>query len=210
MQHRIFSLGFLVFSTLALAACGPSRSSGPEPHASGMAGSVCGVSQIRGETIATIPGRLPGCGVANPVRVTEVAGVRLSQAAIMDCNTARTLNTWVQQGAIPAVGNRGGGLAELKVAAHYACRTRNHQPGARISEHGKGRAIDISGITLQNGDHISVLRGWHERGDRRIIRALHSSACGPFGTVLGPNSDRFHQNHLHFDTARHGSGPYCR
>jgi len=39
---------------------------------------------------------------------------------------------------------------------------------------------------------------------------MHRAACGPFGTVLGPNADRFHQDHFHFDTARHRSGPYCR
>ena len=32
------------------------------------------------------------------------------------------------------IGNRGGGLVALKVASHYACRTRNSRPGARISE----------------------------------------------------------------------------
>lgn len=210
MHRNIANAGFWVFATMALIACSPASSPRPEPRPSTMAGSVCGVSQIKGEAIAAIPGRLPGCGVANPVRVTEVSGVRLSQAAIMDCTTAKALNSWVRQGAIPAVGNRGGGLAELRVAAHYSCRTRNNQPGARISEHGKGRAIDISGVILQNGELITVQRGWHERRDRSIIRELHSAACGPFGTVLGPNADRFHQNHLHFDTAQHRGGPYCR
>ena len=33
---------------------------------------------------------------------------------------------------------------------------------------------------------------------------------GGFGTVLGPESDQFHQDHFHFDTARHRGGPYCR
>jgi hypothetical protein len=39
---------------------------------------------------------------------------------------------------------------------------------------------------------------------------MHKAACGPFGTVLGPNSNRFHQDHFHFDTARYRSGSYCR
>jgi hypothetical protein len=27
---------------------------------------------------------------------------------------------------------------------------------------------------------------------------------------LGPGSDGFHEDHLHYDVARHGGGAYCR
>ena len=173
-------------------------------------GALCGRRQIRGETIATIPGRLAGCGIARPVRVSEVSGVRLNTPAIMNCRTARTLDDWVRQQAKPAVGRRGGGLAALKVIASYSCRTRNSQPGARISEHGKGNAIDIAGITLKNGDYIGVSEDWGKGRNGRLLRALHEGACGPFGTVLGPEADRFHRDHLHFDTASYRGGAYCR
>lgn len=173
-------------------------------------GALCGRRQIRGETIATIPGRLAGCGIARPVRVSEVSGVRLSTPAIMNCRTAHTLDDWVRQQAGPAVGRRGGGLAALKVIASYSCRTRNSQPGARISEHGKGNAIDIAGIYLKNGDYIGVSEDWGKGRNGRLLRALHEGACGPFGTVLGPEADRFHRDHLHFDTASYRGGAYCR
>lgn len=66
-------------------------------------GSVCGNPAIRG--IATDPIVGPsGCGISHPVKVTEVAGVTLSTGALMDCNTARALLTWVEDVAIPAVG----------------------------------------------------------------------------------------------------------
>ena len=159
------------------------------------------------ERIAPIAGRIAGCGVADPVRITSVSGVTLSQAATVDCNTARALNAWVAQAGVPAVGRLGGGVAGLRVPAHYACRTRNHQPGAKISEHGRGKAIDVSGIILKNGVEISVLKGWKDPQHGPILKRLHASACGPFGTVLGPNSDRFHQDHFHFDTASYRSGP---
>jgi len=173
-------------------------------------GSVCGVRQIRGETIAAIPGKLPGCGIAQPVRITEVSGVRLTQPATINCRTARTLNDWVQDSVKPAVGRRGGGLAALKVIASYSCRTRNSQSGAKISEHAKGNALDIAGIYLKNGDFISVLDDWRTRRDGKILRALHDTACGPFGTVLGPEANRYHQDHLHVDTASYRGGAYCR
>ena len=173
-------------------------------------GSVCGEREIRGEAIAAIAGSLRGCGVSQPVRVTEVSGVRLTQASVMNCRTARTLNDWVRQGVKPAVGRRGGGLEALKIIAHYSCRTRNSQPGAKISEHGKGNALDIAGIYLRNGDFVSVLEDWKTRRNGKILRAMHSSACGRFGTVLGPDANRFHRDHLHVDTASYRSGSYCR
>ena len=80
----------------------------------------------------------------------------------------------------------------------------------RLSEHGKGRAIDISGLVLANGEVITVLKGWRQPGESKLLKTLHKAACGPFGTVLGPNSDRFHQDHFHFDTARYRSGAFCR
>jgi hypothetical protein len=173
-------------------------------------GRICGSRQIWGRPAPSIAGTLPGCGVRNPVQVVQVAGVRLSTAATMTCETAQALETWVDTGVIPAVGRRGGGVAELRVAAHYSCRTRNHRPGAKISEHGKGKAIDISGIALKDGTVITLLKGWNHRQHGRILRKMQESACGPFGTVLGPESDRFHRDHFHFDVARHRGGPYCR
>lgn len=174
------------------------------------AGSVCGVLDIQGAVADPIKGRIAGCGVAAPVKIQSVAGVRLSTAATMDCTTAKALRRWVQDGVRPAVGTRGGGVKHLRVVGHYSCRTRNHQAGAKISEHGKGRAIDIAGIGLQDGTEISLLRDWGRGRNGTALRQMWQAACGPFGTVLGPEADAFHKDHFHFDTARYRSGSYCR
>jgi hypothetical protein len=116
----------------------------------------------------------------------------------------------VREGLVPAVGRTGGGVANLRVVASYACRTRNSQAGARLSEHAVGNAIDIAGIGLANGEELTVLDDWNSGREGRILREAHSSACGTFGTVLGPNSDRFHRDHFHFDVASYRSGAYCR
>ncbi len=180
------------------------------PKPTGKFGAICGSRAIRGQRLSAIPGKLRGCGQAKPVKVSEVSGVRLSPAAIMDCTTASALDKWVRKGVVPAVGRLGGGPAELKVAAGYSCRTRNNKPGAKISEHGRGKAVDISGLTLKNGVKISVLKGWRDPIQGKILKEMHSSACGTFGTVLGPNSDRYHKDHLHLDTASYRGGAYCR
>ena len=173
-------------------------------------GGICNDPSIQGERIAAIPGRIRGCGVQEAVRVRAVSGVALTQSATIDCPTAVALRKWVDKGARPAVGNKGGGIKSLKVVAHYACRTRNNKKGARISEHGRGRALDIAAVNLQDGSQISVLKDWGRGSKGTALKKMHRTACGPFGTVLGPNSDRFHRDHFHFDTARYRSGPYCR
>jgi hypothetical protein len=182
----------------------------PAPGATSRAGALCGASDIEGARLAPVTARVQGCGIDEPVRVSSVAGVALSQAATMDCPTALALRDWVTGAVIPTLDRRGGGVARLNVAGHYVCRTRNNQKGAPISEHGRGRAIDISGIVLRNGSVISVLKHWNSETAGPILEDLHRAACGTFGTVLGPDSDRFHRDHFHFDTARHRNGPFCR
>ncbi|AJE48374.1 extensin family protein [Celeribacter indicus] len=176
----------------------------------GVAGSVCGVAAIRGRALSAIPGRVKGCGVEAPVEVTEMGGVQFSTPATIDCPTARALYTWLETGAKPAVGRYGGGISTLTIAASYVCRPRNNQSGAKISEHGRGRAVDVAAIGLADGGQISLLEDWGRGREGRMLRAMHKAACGPFGTVLGPESDGYHHDHLHFDTARYRSGSYCR
>lgn len=172
-------------------------------------GSVCGDPAIKGTTIPPILSRVKGCGLEDGAKITSVAGVKLSVPAEIDCTTAKALKTWVEEGAIPAVGKRGGGLAALQVAGSYACRPRNNQKGNKVSEHGRGRAIDIGGYVLANGTTVSVLKGWGSDASGVALASMRKEACGTFNTVLGPGSDSFHRDHLHFDTAR-GRGPYCR
>lgn len=179
------------------------------PDPGGARGSVCGVEAIRGTPIPAIPAKVRGCGLTEGVKVTSVGGIALSAPASIDCSTARALHSWIEGGLKPAVGRLGGGVSRLEVAASYSCRPRNNRKGGRISEHGKGRAIDIAAIVLKNGTVLSVLDGWRSAAQGKVLRQVHKSACGPFNTTLGPGSDGYHENHFHFDTAR-GRGPYCR
>ena len=166
-------------------------------------GFVCGDPDIRGDELARITSNVRGCGVEDPVRVTSVDGVRLSTPATIDCTTARALKTWVQKGVRPAFGRQE--VVELRIAASYICRPRNNIRGAKISEHGRGKAVDVSGFIFSDGREISVADDYN-----RQMRRAHRAACGIFGTTLGPGSDGYHEDHLHFDTAVHGNGPYCR
>lgn len=188
---------------LVLAASRTPRREGPSGNG------TCGRSSIAGTQIAPVAGN-GACGIADAVRVTAVGGVALSRPTRMTCGTARALDDWVRNGLIPTVGRTGGGAVALNVAAGYSCRPRNNQAGARLSEHSRGNAIDISAIRLANGERLSVLEDWGRGAKGRLLRTLWQKACGPFGTVLGPESDRFHRDHFHFDVADYRSGPFCR
>ncbi len=164
-------------------------------------GSVCGVNTVKGEKIAAIAARVKGCGLADGVRVTSVSGVRVSPAITVDCETATALDRWIDGAVQPAYGGK---VVEVRIAAHYICRTRNNLKGAKISEHGRGKAVDVAGFVLSNGKTISVLGNYD-----KTLRKVHKQACGLFGTTLGPGSDGFHEDHLHLDTAARRSGAYC-
>jgi hypothetical protein len=168
---------------------------------------ICGHSQIRGQELDRIASRTQGCGIQKPVSVSSVAGVQLSPAATMDCSAARSLRRWVQRGLKPAF-RKQGGVKIIRVYDHYNCRPRNNVPGAKVSMHGSGRAIDIGSFTLGNGQKVSILEHWKDPAWSRTLRSLHRKACGPFNTVLGPDHDRAHRNHFHFDTG--GRGRFCR
>ncbi|WP_299895547.1 extensin family protein [uncultured Ruegeria sp.] len=172
-------------------------------------GSVCGDIAIQGKPVGRVGSKNSACGVKDAVQITSVSGVILSRPSTMDCGTASALNKWVDKTVKPTFKRRGP-VVELQVAAHYACRTRNNRKGAKISEHGKGRAIDISGFKMADGEVVTVLNGWRKNPSQKQLKKIWRGACGPFGTVLGPNSDRYHKDHFHLDTARYRSGPYCR
>jgi len=173
-------------------------------------GAVCSDWTIIGENRKPFSGKLQGCGIAEPVRISIVSDVLLSQLAMMDCKTAVTLKTWLENTAKPAFADQGGGLKGLRLSGHYACKTKNNQPGRRLSEHAHGRAIDISSFILMDGTVITVGDGWANKGTNGVMRELHAGACGLFGTVLGPDADRYHKGHFHFDLARRRGGSYCR
>ena len=172
-------------------------------------GQVCGNPQIQGESIGRVNGR-GACGIENAVKVRSVSGVTLSPAATINCATAGALNTWMRNTARPAVGEMGGGISSLRVVSHYSCRNRNSASSGRLSEHSFGKAIDIAGIRLKSGSEITVLTDWGRGARGRALRQMWRGACGPFGTVLGPEANRFHRDHFHFDTASYRSGSYCR
>ena len=157
------------------------------------------------------------CGAMQPFEMAAAGDGRvgLKPAALLRCNMIPSVERYVQTVLEPeARRHYGVPLAEIKIAASYACRPMNNRLGAKLSEHGHANAIDISGFTLADGRFISVKEGWHgDPRDRSFLRTVHARACDVFTTVLGPNYDAAHRDHFHMDLARHGrdgNGTICR
>ncbi len=171
---------------------------------------ICNDPRLTGKPKVSVVGHITGCVIGRPVEITAVSGIRLSTPATLDCHTARTFANWLTGVAVPAakkvLGRR---ITGVWVMGSYSCRTRNNRRGARLSEHAGGRAIDIGGVTLGDGRKVRVLQDWGKGNKGTFLRRIWKQACGPFKTVLGPDGDRFHQDHLHFDTARRRS-TFCR
>ena len=205
MILRRVVLGLLILT--AVVSCGRRQNAPPIPaHLV----QLCGDPALAGVALPAIKVSGSACGISQPVEVHFVSGVALNERAIMNCNTARSLREWVDNAAQPSVGKLNARIASLRVVSHYACRSRNSQPGGKLSEHAKGNAIDIAGFTLDNGEVVTVLNDWRSNRYGSALRRMYSRACGIFGTTLGPNGDRFHQDHMHFDTARYRNGAYCK
>ncbi|WP_249218821.1 extensin family protein [Falsirhodobacter algicola] len=179
------------------------RKGSPSPKASG---AICGAAGLTGRHLAPVTSRQQGCGIADPVQIVAVQGVKLSLPLTMDCSIARALNEWVGTVLQP---NFGGQVRRLDVAGAYACRGRNNIDGAKISEHGKGRAVDVAGLTMTDGRSITVARDWNRGRDGQKMTQSYKAGCGIFGTTLGPGSDGYHEDHMHFDMPSDRRSPYC-
>jgi len=157
------------------------------------------------------------CGIHYPLKVSGALQgyVAFSQPATLNCPVTSAFEGWlyhvVQPAALQAYGAY---VNRVTVAASYSCRTRNHKAGAKASEHAFGNAIDISAFTLTDGRTVTVRGGWRgSQADRAFLRQVHRGACELFTTVIGPDGDRYHTDHFHFDLARHsadGTYRYCR
>ena len=166
-------------------------------------------------SVSIAPFHNGSCGISAPAEVSALEGgaITLSEKAEVNCRLAETLATWMRDKVNPAARQYlGGNLNGIRVAASYACRTRDGIPGAKMSEHAYGNAIDISAFNVSGV-------GWVEVGNSkgvaaaRFLGAVRKSACGPFTTVLGPGTDSYHTSHFHLDLARRGKSGnslYCK
>lgn len=150
-----------------------------------------------------------GCGFHDAVRVQRTA-VQVGDAFTLSCPAAASLALWehhvMQPEAEVLFGAR---VRRIEHYGSYACRNVYGRDAGSRSQHATANAFDIAGFVLQDGRRVTVARDWSGSDDppSRFLRAVHRGACGLFDGVLGPDYNRAHADHFHFDR-----GPYriCR
>ena len=179
----------------------------PGPAAPLVMPSACADLVAAGEIEADLDVSLsinPACGLFVPVRLTAVRlgdgrMIPLRPAAVSRCEMTVAAAAWMRESLAPAVAAAGGALAAIRIADSYNCRPRNRVAGAKMSEHGRGNAVDVGGFELGDGRAWSVAKG----GLPMALRvSMKDSACTRFATVLGPGSDGYHEDHIHVDLAQ--------
>lgn len=151
-----------------------------------------------------------GCQVIGAVQLIDI-GVPVTNLKAMRCGLAESFIGWTRHAVAPAAYQiLGSELVRVESMGSYACRNVIGAPGIeKLSGHAIANAVDISGFVLQDGRRITVEQGWRSPDPRirDFFQAIHMSACKRFGTVLSPDYNSAHYNHLHLeDDHKH----FCR
>jgi hypothetical protein len=150
----------------------------------------------------------PDCGYANGIRLIPAEGeARLAPAGVVaSCPVAAALVVFERQVLQPAaLEHLGSRAAAIDHAGSYSCRRLYGRSEGEFSEHASANAIDIIGFRLADGRSVSILRDWRSAGPEAVfLEEVRSGACRLFGTVLSPEYNAAHADHLHLDQAARG------
>ncbi len=153
------------------------------------------------------------CVVKGAVRLTGGAITPLAPGGlVMQCPMAVRYVIWDRQVLQPAARETfGQAVARVDNMGAYSCRRIYGQTdvSARPSEHARANALDVGGVTLADGRKVTVLADWNGDGPAgaqgaTFLRRLRQGACRVFSTVLSPEYNEAHRDHLHLDGAERG------
>lgn len=131
----------------------------------------------------------------------------LSPATVApSCPVVAALALWNWQVLQPAAQRIFGlSVASIHNLGSHTCRRMYGRTEGAWSEHATADAIDVSGFTLSDGRRISVLRDWKMPGkDAEFLKEVRDGGCRLFATVLSPDYNAQHADHLHLDQAERG------
>jgi hypothetical protein len=123
----------------------------------------------------------------------------------MACPVAAGLAVWEWEVVQPAARRIfGKSVAAIEHLGTWNCR---RIAGSKSwSQHSTANAIDVAAFRLADGTVINVLHDW--KGDAKkaeFLRTVRDGACDLFSTVLSPDYNAAHADHLHIDQARRGA-----
>ena len=128
------------------------------------------------------------------------------------CALAAGLELWLRDGVQPAAGELlGAKVVRIQHFGTFSCRRLYGRAEGRWSEHATGNAIDIAAFELAGGRRITVLEDWKSAGpEGAFLHRVRDQGCEVFGTVLSPDYNAAHHDHLHLDQQARGLGRVCR
>jgi hypothetical protein len=155
-----------------------------------------------------------GCAILGTVQLaslpSDTSHLGVTNLGPVTCEVSQAFTGWARYGVDRAARQiLGSPVRSIETFGSYSCR--NVAGTNRRSGHATGAAIDISGFVLEDGRRITVKSGWHGGTDREreFLRVVQQSACKRFGTVLGPEYNSAHNDHLHLEGVI-GTKSYCR
>jgi hypothetical protein len=157
------------------------------------------------------------CGYSDGIRLQggNARTAAFSPAGpVTSCPVAAALLLWDQRVLQPAAERHfGTRVTSLTHAGSYSCRRLYNRDDGPWSEHATADAVDILGFTLANGRTVSVLRDWSgDPVEAAFLHEVRDGACAFFTTVLSPDYNAAHRDHLHLDVADRGPAGWsaCR
>ena len=132
--------------------------------------------------------------------------------AQITCPVSVGLTMWIEKDVRPLAREMlGSELQRMEQLGTYNCRRIGGGETGRWSQHATGNAIDISAFVLEDGRRISLLQDWDGEGEEAaFLRAVRDAACSNFGTVLSPDYNAAHADHLHLDLGWAPGRGLCR
>ncbi len=148
----------------------------------------------------------PGCSALGSVQLRDI-GTPTTNLGAMTCPLAYAFTQWVQSDLqIPAMGEFKSRIVRIETFGTYSCRAIAGTQ--RLSEHASANAVDVAAFVLEDGRRVSVKDWWFSDGEAgRFLHSVRAAACRRFNTVLSPDYNAAHADHMHFDMGR---GPFCR
>jgi hypothetical protein len=179
-------------------------------------GQACRDALIKaGATFQPVPAKIEGdfCRIEDAVTLTGGAGGLNPPGAVMMCREALAFAQWRARAVQPqAQILLGSPVASMQAFGAYECRRRYNRADQPVSEHALANAVDIGLFVLADGRKVSVADDWSDPGPKGLfLHAVRDKACGLFSTVLSPDYNAQHHNHLHLDMmpVRPGRGVFC-
>lgn len=184
---------FSLDQPIGLATAGKLARISADPAACRAALREGGARFVEGETRET--------GFCSTRDTLRASGDLSPAGPVMTCPLALRYALWDRQVLRPAAWDiLRTRLVRVDHFGTYACRTIYGRPGERPSAHARAAALDVAGFRFADGRRATVAADFRS-GDARghFVQAARNGACKVFGTVLSPDYNAAHRDHLHLE-----------